>query len=194
VNAVALLLLLALASPAETLGPFSAATNHSDDLLGTPDSRPDTWGTAGYAVRRIEFHPPAGYRTRILRVYGDFQGWVRKNPSGNCLGVLWGLATTAPEGSARVTPAADNTFLYIQDSVCGTQRNFRAPVDYDTRHGGLLGPDNVLISKTAVWLNETGEPVHMEPSFTIVYQFEREDNESPNCIHRNGAVDCDRRR
>ena len=174
VYVVSLLLLVALASPSQTLGPFSASTNHSDDILGTPDHRPDTWGTAGYAVHRLEFHPPKGYRARILRVYGDFQGWVRKNPSGNCVGVLWGLTTTAPEGSARVTPAADNTFLYVQDSVCGADRTFRAPVDYDTRHGGLLGPDNVLLSKVAVWLNETGEPVHMEPSFTIVYQFERE--------------------
>lgn len=156
------------------LGPYSVATNHSDDLRGTPDYRQDTWGTAEAAVKRIEFHPPAGYRTRILRVYGDFQGWVRHNPSGNCLGVLWGLTTTAKDGSERVTPAADNTFLYVQDSVCGTdKRNFRAPVDYDTQAGGLLEQDNVLVSKVAVWLNETGEPVHMEPSFVLVYQFER---------------------
>lgn len=158
----------------DVLGPYSAATNHSSDLMGTPDSRPDTWGNAGYAVHKIEFHPPAGYRVRILRVYGDFQGWVRKNPSGNCAGVLWGLSTTQPEGSQRVTPAADNTMLYVQDSVCAVERKFRAPVDYDTSAGGLLGPDNVLVSKVAVWLNETGEPVHVEPSFTVVYQFERE--------------------
>lgn len=141
--------------------------------MGTPDSRPATWGTAGYSAHRIEFHPPPGYRTRVMRVYGDFQGWLRKNPGGNCAGVLWGLSTTQPEGSTRVTPAADNTFAYVQDAVC-EHRRFRVPVDYDTHVGGLLGPDNVLISKVAVFMNETGEPVHMEPSLVIVYRFEKE--------------------
>lgn len=153
------------------LGPYSAATNHSDDILGTPDTRPSTWGTAGYSVHELKFHPPHGYRTRILRVYGDVQGWVRKNPSGNCAGVLWGLTTTAKDGSERVSPAADNTFLYVQDAIC-ERRPFRAPVDYKIDR--LLEADNILISKVAVWLNETGEPVHIEPSFVVVYQFERQ--------------------
>lgn len=167
------LLILAISGIAygqDILGPYSAATNHADDIAGTLDTRPSTWGTAGYAVHHLEFHPPAGYKTRILRVYGDFQGWVRKNPSGNCAGVLWGLSNTAKDGSDRVTPAADNTFLYVQDAVC-ERRPFRAAVDYKINR--LLESDNVLVSKVAVWLNETGEPIHMEPSFVVVYQFER---------------------
>lgn len=169
--------LLALPAFAERhiLGPYSAATNHADDIQGVPDTRPNTWGTAGYSIHTVQFHPPEGYRTRILRIYGDFQGWIRKNPSGKCVGVLWGLQSSAAEGSSRVSPAADNTFVYVQDSVCGSaRRNFRAPVDYYTQAGGLLDSDNVLISKVSAWLNETGKPVHLEPSFTIVYQFEKE--------------------
>jgi hypothetical protein len=174
------------------LGPYSVATNHTDDIAGTTDYRPGEIGTAGYSLHRIEFHPPQGYRVRVLRVYGDFAGWLRRNPSGNCVGTLWGLSTTAPEGSARATPAADNTFLYVQDSACGSQRNFRAPVDYKTREGGLLGPDHVLVSKVAVFWNETGEPVHLEPSFTIVYQFE-ENHETNQCFTAGGCVSTRRR-
>jgi hypothetical protein len=171
---LAILLMLPACAEPHVLGPFSAATNHADDIIGTPDGRPATWGTTGYGVHAIQFHPPAGYRTRILRVYGDFQGWLRKNPSGNCVGVLWGLQTTAKEGSERVTPAADNTLTYVQDSICGTDgRKFRADFDYKIA-AGLLEPDNVLNSKVAVWLNETGEPVHMEPSFVVVYRYEKE--------------------
>ena len=157
------------ATPPKVLGPYSVATNHADDILGTPDTRPSTWGTAGYNVHTLTFHPPAGYRTRVLRVYGNFQGWLRVNNS-KCVGALWGLSTTAPEGSERVYPAADNTLLYVQDATCGEP--FRVSVDFAIVNG-LLEADNVLISKVAAWLNETGQELHMEPSFNLVYQFER---------------------
>ena len=163
----------AIEAGAAIIGPFSAATNHADDILGTLDDRHATWGATGYNVHKIEFHPPAGYRTRILRVYGDFQGWLRKNPSGNCVGVLWGLQTTAPEGSKRVTPAADNTLIYRQQAIC-ERAPFYLDFDADVSVAGLLEKDNVLYSKSAVFMNETGEPVHSEPSFIIVFQFEKE--------------------
>lgn len=158
------------AVPLPILGPYAASTNHSDDIQGTPDSRPGTWGSAGYNVHTFTFHPPVGYSTRVLRVYGNVQGFLRKPPAaGTCAGVLWGLQSTAPDGSARMNPAADNTFLYIQDATCGAP--WRDAVDVDTHVNGLLA-DNVLYSKVAVFLNETGEAVHIEPSWTTVYQFE----------------------
>ena len=30
----------------------------------------------------------------------------------------------------------------------------------------------VLVLKMSVWLNDTGLPIHMEPSFTLVYRYE----------------------
>ena len=33
---------------------------------------------------------------------------------------------------------------------------------------GLLAADNVLHSIVAAFLNETGQPIHIEPSFTVV--------------------------
>lgn len=164
-------LFTALLSPA--LGPYSAAANFSADLIGAPDARPNTWGTAGATSHRITFRPPAGYRVRVLRVYGDFLAWpVGKAPEGRFAGALWGLQTTAPEGSQRADWAADNTMLYVQVATGGQPA--RAPVNFDVREGGLLEPDNVLVSRLAVWLNDTGLKIHMEPSFVAVYQFERE--------------------
>ncbi len=171
-----LVLITALSSVAQT---YSAATNLSVDIKGEPDFRQDTWGTAGYAVKAITFDPPPGHRIRILRVYGDFLAWpIGKVKPGKFAGVLLGLQTTAPDGSARMDWGADNTMLYIQDATGGGPR--RAGFDYDVSDGGLLQPDNKLLVKMAVWLNDTGLTIHMEPSFVMVYRYEKNDNNYAN--------------
>jgi hypothetical protein len=157
-----------------TLGPYSTAANFSDDLQGKPDSRPGAWGTGEVVIHRITFRPPVGYRVRILWVRGDFLVWpVGKVPEGTCAGALLGLQTTAPEGSDRADLAADNTFLYLQLATNGKPE--RAAYNHTVWEGGLLQSDHVLIVKLAVWLNDTGRRIHMEPSFVVVYQFERSD-------------------
>lgn len=154
------------------LGPYSAATNHSDDLEGTADDRPGTWGKAGFSVHKYHFSPPAGYRVRVLRVYGDLSVFTRKPDYTKCAGALWGLGSTAPEGSTRMTFAADNTFVSVQDSICGGPRSRQ--FDYDTQVGGLLGPDNVMTSKVAVWLSDVVGSVHLEPTFVVQFRYERQ--------------------
>lgn len=161
--------------------PCSAAANFAYDLIGTPDSRAGTWGSAGSQTYKMTFKVPPGYRVRVLRVYGDFVFWPRGTPQpdagdnvvGHAVGVLFGLSSTAPDGSALVEGggASDNCFLYIQDSSKGGER--RAPFDYDTHIGGLLEPDGVMVVKAAVWLNTMGLAVHIEPSFTTIFQYER---------------------
>lgn len=154
------------------LGPYSAATNMAVAILGEPDKRPNTWGRQGADYKPLAFKPPPGYSVRILRVYGDFVAWpVGNPPAAKFAGVLWALNNTGKQGSSRMFPAADNTFLYIQQGVA--DRPVRAAFDFDVSAGGKLGPDHVLVSKTAVWLNETELPIHMEPTFTVVYRFER---------------------
>jgi hypothetical protein len=160
--------------------PCSTAFNFSYDLLGTPDSRPGTWGAAQSSSYRMTFKVPSGYRVRILRVYGDFIFWPRGTPLpdagdnviGHAVGVLFGLSSSAPDGSSMVEGggASDNCFLYIQDSSKGEKS--RAPFDYDTHIGGLLEQDGVLVVKAAVWLNSTGLAVHLEPSAVIQFQYE----------------------
>jgi len=139
-------------------------------MLGSPDSRQGTWGMAGASTHNYTFHPPVGYRVRILRVYGNLQGWMRDpGVPGKCAGVLWGLRSNGDDSSA-MDPASGNTMLYIQDATCGAP--FRDSVDVKIENG-LLAADNVLRSIVAVFLNETGQPIHIEPSFTVVYRFEQ---------------------
>jgi hypothetical protein len=151
-------------------GKRSLATNMAADLEGDNDTGQGVWGKAGYVLSRITFTPPKGCRVRILRVYGDFLAWPRGVvPAGKYAGVLWGLQTTAPEGSVWADYAADNTMLYVQHATSG--QPVRTPINFDVTEGGLLGPDHVLVSKLAVWLNDTGLQIHMEPTFVVVYEF-----------------------
>lgn len=154
---------------------MSSATNFTTDILGEPDTRPDTWGRAGTSVWKIRFTPPpAGHRVRIMRVYGDFLIWPKgKVEDGRFAGALLGLQTTAPEGSVRADLAADNTMLYVQTATAGKPE--RVAFDYDVSAGGLLEADHVLVVKVAVWLNDTERAIHCEPTFTMVYKYERID-------------------
>ena len=155
-------------------GPYSTALNFSIDLAGTPDTRPGTWGNAGFAQNITTFSPPAGYRVRVLRVYGNFIGFPRSGvpAAGASCEVGWGLKTTAPDGSARTSTGYDNSFVWLQDVITSPAPNCSVVFDFDVHIGGLLAPDNQLISQTFVALNTTGLTIHMEPTFTTVYQFE----------------------
>jgi hypothetical protein len=152
--------------------PHSSSANFSVDLSGDPDTRPSTWGTAGYVVWKVPFSVPAGMRVRILRVYGDFLAWPKgKAPEGTFAGTLLSLHASPPERPvSTVSPyLADNCFLYLQTATGGSPA--RAPFDDDVSAGGLLA-DNVLYVKAAVWLNDTGLEIHMEPTMVIVYRIE----------------------
>lgn len=176
---LALLSLPALAGDCIT-SPCSAAMNFAYDIIGTADSRPGTWGSAGAQSSQVKFKAPPGYRVRILRVYGDLTFWPRGMPDadptdkivGKAAGVLLGLSSTAPDGSDKVEGggASDGCFLYIQDASKGEAK--RTPIDFDTHEGGLLEPDGVMVVKFAVWLNTLGLAVHAEPTLNLVYKFE----------------------
>lgn len=160
--------------------PCSAAFNYAYDLMGTPDGRPGTWGSAGAQTYPIKFKAPFGYSVRVLRVYGDLTWWPRGTPDqdtdkvvGKTAGVLMGLSSTAADGSELVEGggASDNCFLYIQDASKGEAR--RAPFDYDTHVGGLLEEDGVMNVKAAIWLNTLGLAIHIEPSLVVEFIFEK---------------------
>jgi hypothetical protein len=157
-----------------TLGPYSATSNFSVDLTGVPDTA--AWGSAGSVQIPIQFNAPAGYRTRILRVYGDFIAWPKTGvvPDGTSAEVGWGLKTTAPDGSSRVTypgstaSAYDNSFAWIQNVVTSQNSSPRATFDFAVAAGGLLGTDGIMICQPFVALNTSGLVIHMESTFTIV--------------------------
>ena len=160
------LLVTACAQP-RVLGPYVKTHNHSDDLLGTPKA--GEWGVSDQAVHPYRFSPPSGYRVRVLRIRGDVQGFIR-NPTAYCAGTMWAMhaqLATPPQVDEFVDPTL---LLWVQDATC-RGASFRDPVD---RPVNQLLKTPELVSKVATFLNETGQPVHIEASFTITYQFERE--------------------
>ena len=160
---------------------LSSSSNYSVDLLGADDNRQDTWGKSGVFTASIAFpQVPAGYRVRILRVYGNLTAVVKTalstdetTPDRLKSGVLVGFLTNAGDGSPSCVPCADNTMLYLQGWVVG-ERATTLPFDTNVTVGGLLAPDNILRVRVATWLNTTGKPIHIEPSFTVVYHYEQE--------------------
>jgi hypothetical protein len=163
---------------AHVLGPYSAAINLAVDLTGTPD--PHAWGDASAYASPVKFAAPVGYRTRVLHVSGDFIAVPKSGvvPAGTYAEVGWGLKTTAPDGSSLVSfPGStatpyDNSFLWCQNFVLPGNSISRLAFNQDTSAGGLLGPDNIMLSQVFVALNSTGLTIHMEPTFVVVYQFE----------------------
>jgi len=153
------------------LEPLAVSTNYAVDLEGLPDTRPGTWGSAGVQDWKMPFHPPAGYRARILRVYGDWIAWTRSAPpAGTRSGVLFGLQATTAAASKNADFASDGCMLFLQGATDGSP--FRAAFDQKVVNG-LLGPDNVLVVRAAVFLNDLGMPIHIEPSFVIEYRWEK---------------------
>ena len=56
------------------LGPFSAATNHADDILGSPDSRQGTWGPGWLEHAQLPLPParrlPRAHSPRLWQFAG----------------------------------------------------------------------------------------------------------------------------
>lgn len=175
-------LLFALVS----LGPFTVSGNFPRDLYGPVDTRmaglvcaggPCIWGNADADVLPITFHPPAGYRVRILGLRGDLIAWIKSLPGDkatrleSAAGVLIGFQTTSSKASAHCEYCADGCPLYLQDSVTEKQPKTRAPFLYDNLDM-LLDTDHVLHLKLASYLNTTGKPIHLEGTYTVIYRFE----------------------
>lgn len=164
---LALMLLNYATAGAETETVYSSS-NFSADLAGQPDSRPGTWGTAEAVTWTITFSPPAGCSVEITQIHGDLVAWPTggKVEEGRFAGVLFGLSTTGPDGSTHGDWLADSCFLYVQDAVGREAR--RAPFSEKVKVRLL---DDRLMVKVAVWLNDTGRTIHMEPTFTLGYRF-----------------------
>jgi len=152
-----------------------ASSNLSVDLMGAPDTRLATWGTADYHDFRVSL-PALGKRVRVLRIAGDLVAWPRVLPGelpvspGQYAGVLVGFMTTAAEGSMRCLPCADNTMIYAQGAMSAAP--VRVPFDREVSVGGALEADQVLVVRVASWLNSTGRPVHAEATFTVTWRAE----------------------
>lgn len=172
-------LMLLQAVLAAILGPFTASSNFAADLLGPVDTRVGCWGRAEAVTWAVTFKAPAGHRVRILRIRGDLVAWPKfltgelPMHAGRYAGVLVGFQSTAPEGSTRCDWCADATWIYYQGALDSTStRPLR--IHWDDSVDELLEPDHKLVVKVASWLNTIEKPIHIEPTFTVRYQFERQ--------------------
>lgn len=167
----------------------TASGNFPRDLYGPVDTRmagevcaggPCIWGNADSAVQPITFHPPAGYRVRIVSLRGDVIAWVkslpgdRPTPPESAAGILAGFQTTSSILGTAVAGCdycAAGCPLYIQDSVTEKQPRTRAGFNYENINL-VLDDDSVLNAKIAEFLNTTGKPIHIELTYTIGFVFE----------------------
>lgn len=148
------------------VAPCESTVNIPFDSPGSPC--PEAWGTCGARQVAIQFDAvPASYSVKILRVFGDLIGWARGPvPPGAHAGMLWGLYTSQVADSPNVEYGSEGCPIYLQ-GIVGIPR----PFDERIEAGGILPADNLLISQEAFFLNETGQAIHIEATFNLVYQF-----------------------
>ena len=162
----------------KTQGPFETAINISEDLSAA--------GTSHYASP-IHFKAPSGYRTRILRVHGDFIAWPRTNasnllPPNTSCEIGWGLKTTAPDPSPA-TPSKyvdfpgypnggsfDNSGIWLQGMLTPQQPQARLHFDQSFADF-VLEADNIMLSQAFVAIDTTGLTFHMEPTFVVEFEW-----------------------
>jgi len=155
--------------------------NFADDLIGTPDTRPGTWGTAEAVMHSVQFHPPEGCAVKIWSITGDLVAWVR-SWSYYKAGVLVGIHRILWNGRnpwAACDYCTEDVILYRQLGVDGF-RAYTTEFDRHFKQGMMVGPDNQLRFKHAVWLNETGQAVHMETTWMIEFQWVAAPTEDTN--------------
>ena len=168
-----------------TENPCQVTTNVADRLIGEVDLRPNQFGTAGVAIHNIPFKPPTGFRTRILRLHGDFtavfverntfqDSWMMRYQASQrsyFAGALTSFRHTGPEGSPHADHVADNAMVYRQRFL--HSRSPTGAVDYSEKIiNGLLQPDNILRIVHAVFNNTSGKFVQMETTVQIQFRFE----------------------
>ena len=156
-----------------------------DSQNQAPDTRPGCWGQAGFWDFPIIFQDvPAGQEVRLVRMDGDCYGFIHgAAPDGTHAGVLCGLITrAAPDGKGgwvaanQPTPYLDpidqgsgDCPLFCCHSVGPDSSTFRIPINADLANA-VLDANNVALARMAVFLNDTGLPIHLE--WTGVIQFE----------------------
>jgi hypothetical protein len=156
--------LLAQSQTCTTIAPCALSTNVPFDSAGTTDMRPGTWGNAASVSLSIPF---------LMVPAGDVVAWPHGEiVAGAFSGILSGLTNTTPNQSPFAPSGLGSAgcFLYFQDRVGAN--GSRIAIDIPNIKNGLLNADNVLILKQAVWLNETGAPIHMETTLVIEFVFE----------------------
>jgi hypothetical protein len=144
--------------------------NFVTDIKGDPDTRPDTWGTAGVVVKTVTFSPPPGCVVEIVRILGDFVIWPNfaPPPLGSQAGSLLALTPTNVFVCPYSDYTEDSSILYVQAGTSG--ETVRVPIDQDAVDG-FLQADHKLNITLASFLNNTGLTIHMEATLQLRFRF-----------------------
>lgn len=155
----------------EVTETYGSGSDLVADLQGTTDTV--NGGKAGYQDNVITFNPPAGYQVRILSATGTISTFARDPiPAGKHAGLSWGLVASPATPSGRADLINDVCMSYIKQSLSGNKDTDTTWFDFTRIANGVLGPDNKLISRSAVYLNEGGM-IHIEISLLLSYRFEK---------------------
>jgi hypothetical protein len=167
------------------------SSNFAFDLAGPQDTRDGTWGTADDYVHKVEFTPPTGQQTVVHSISGDIVAWVRVHTQGK-FGVLYGFQQYEKNrgGGGECGWCDITTMLYGQTGASSQEVATRK---FNKRYiKPILLPENKLWVKGASWLNDTGQAVHFEITFTVEYEFRSRLMEDillqPSPCHNDGVV------
>jgi len=179
IGACALITTGHVSAQSKTVGaPVSGgALDMGADLAGSPDPRATqwpgkVWGNAGYSDTVIQFYPPAGQRVHIISAVGTVSSYARGVvPSGTSAGISWGLLSNS--GSSPTDAAVNNLCMaYVKQSITARVDSETTPFSFTgIGRNGVLAADNALVSRTAVYLNETGLTMHIEQALVLTYEF-----------------------
>lgn len=149
----------------------SSSSDVTWTTTGVPDTRPGTWGTTDTSIFSYTFtNVPSGYRVQVLRTYGDNVAWIQGNPQSNShAGVLFSMSSSTGN-SSDVTNGNSSCFLYHEGAL-SSNGTLTDPFDNVTADGGVLGSDNTIQVKLAMFLNDTGAAVFQDVTFVVVYRF-----------------------
>lgn len=164
------------------------------DLLGPTDPRgpdgtckvgPCIWGNADSDTAPVQFFPPAGYRTVITGVHGNFVSFIKQLPGdaapppGSKAETLMGLQSSSGLIGAMPNPATPKpcdycgtgTPVFVMGIVSAEVNINVVRYDFDGRF--LLDADNVLVQKVAEFLNTTSMPIHLEFAGVVSFNWEK---------------------
>lgn len=171
----------------------SFSFNFDFTSLGTPDTRPTTWGNAISADSPLNFVVPAGQKVQLMRVAGSCSamfctpsGTIAAAPPGTSAGFLVGLITQAAftggqwVANTQASPFVDAAseaqtgcpmFLLADISAENPRETIQFDLDLSKNNNAFLDASNTLLVREAFFLNNSGLNVHMEVSGTIEFQF-----------------------
>lgn len=176
----------------------SFSFNLAYDTAGEPGQ---PWGSLAFVDSPIKFNPPAGQRVQLMKFQGTVYAYINgpggvpeTAPAGTAMGLLAGFLTETTQNAsgqyvANNQPSPDAAFpvpgilpsnqpqsgcpWFFSGSVTAAvnKETWIVDLDLSSNENAKLDANNVLLVRQAIFLNNTGMPIHMEVSGIIEFQY-----------------------